>query len=62
MTSGGVRVMSFPSKCTVPERGRSSPEMARRQVVFPAPLPPSSASTSLGRTSKLTPNSAWKSP
>ena len=54
--------MSCPSKCTVPERGRSSPEMTRRLVVFPAPLPPISASTSLGRTSKLTPNSAWKSP
>ena len=48
MVSGGVRVMSCPSKCTVPDRGRSSPEMTRRQVVFPAPLPPISARTSLG--------------
>ena len=46
----------------VPEGRQLFPEMTRRQVVFPAPLPPRIASTSLGRTSKFTPNSAWKSP
>ena len=42
-----------PDSSTVPEIGWFSPAIVSRVVVFPAPFGPSSATTSPGRTSRL---------
>src|SRR5215813_5415893 len=43
IASGVRRSMRAPSTVIAPHEGRSSPEMARSEVVFPAPLAPRSA-------------------
>jgi hypothetical protein len=45
-----------------PELGRTRPIAARKRVVFPAPLGPSSATVALGGISKLTSSSAGSRP
>ena len=48
MRSGDMRVRSWPANSMAPFRGGKSPEMARRVVVLPAPLPPIKVTTSPG--------------
>ena len=55
MRDGGSRSMRSPAKRIAPARGRISPEMVRSVVLLPAPLAPSSATTSPGATARLTP-------
>ena len=50
----GLRVMSFPSKVTVPPFDGSRPVMVCSVVVLPAPFAPMSATTSPSFTSKET--------
>ena len=52
MSSTGIRVMVSPSRWTLPEVGRTSPEIVRSSVVLPAPLAPSTAVT--------VPSGTWK--
>ncbi len=54
----GLRVMSLPSKVTVPPFDGSRPEIVRSVVVLPAPFAPMSATTSPSFTSKETSRSA----
>ena len=54
----GLRVMSFPSKVTVPPFDGSRPVMVCSVVVLPAPFAPMSATTSPSCTSKDTSRSA----
>src|SRR5437660_26416 len=53
---------SWPSWRTDPVRWPTIPMMDFSVVVLPAPLRPSSVTTSPARTSKLTPCSTWDSP
>src|SRR4029078_3209772 len=50
--------ISTPSSTTRPWLGVSSPEIARSNVDLPQPEPPTTATTSPGATSILTPSSA----
>src|SRR5262249_28538666 len=52
---GGQRARSAPSNSTVPRLLGASPMMARRVVVLPTPLRPSSAAHSPACTARLTP-------
>ena len=58
----GRRMSSLPSKRTEPVRWPTMPMIDFSVVVLPAPLRPSSVTTSPGSTSKLTPCSTWDSP
>jgi len=58
----GARVMSAPSKRTLPRRAGVRPSAERSSVVLPAPFGPSSATTSPRSTASETSNSAWVSP
>ena len=58
----GVATIGRPWKRMSPRRGRVRPRMERSTVVLPAPLAPSSASTSPVPTPRDTPNSACVSP
>ena len=53
-----TRVMSLPSNHTEPDVSGRSPEIARIIVVLPAPLEPSSVTSSPSRTTSETPCSA----
>src|SRR5215469_7082675 len=53
---------SWPSNCTPPASGVSSPAITRSSVVLPEPEGPSSARNSPGRASIETPFSAGKRP
>ena len=55
-------VMSSPKKRMVPEDGGKSPVMQLNSVVLPAPLEPSTARRSPGRTVKVTSVSAASAP
>ena len=57
ISSGGVWVMSRPSKTTAPLLACTSPEMALSRVDLPAPLVPMRATISPSSTSMFTPNS-----
>src|ERR1700733_10716113 len=59
---GGVRVMSLPSKCTVPVSGRSTPVMRLNSVDLPAPFGPMMPSASPRATSSATPSTALSEP
>src|SRR5277367_2899027 len=59
---GGKAVTSSPKKRIVPEVGRKSPVMQLNSVVLPAPLEPSTARRSPGRTDKVTSVSAASAP
>src|ERR1044071_1962625 len=59
---GGTRFKDFFSKRISPAVGSMSFEIKRRSVVLPAPFGPITATDSPARTSRLTPNSAWKPP
>src|SRR5882724_3766759 len=52
---GGQRARSKPSNSMVPRLRGARPMIARKVVVLPTPLRPSSAAHSPGRTSRLTP-------
>ena len=54
----GRPTRSSPPKRTAPWRGRTTPEIARNSVVFPAPLAPISATTAASGTARLTPCTA----
>jgi hypothetical protein len=54
----GARVMSRPSNRMLPARAGVSPRIERSVVVLPAPLWPSSATTSPAATESETPKSA----
>ena len=54
MRSAELPVTSLPANVTLPPRAWIMPEMARRVVVFPAPLAPMQATTSPGRTERVT--------
>ena len=54
----GRRRMSQPSAAMRPEVGATRPRSIPRTVVFPAPLPPSSATVSPLSTAKLTASTA----
>ncbi len=58
---GSARI-ERPWKRISPRRARVRPRIERSTVVLPAPLAPSSASTSPARTDSDTPNSACVSP
>src|SRR6516164_4788580 len=55
-------VISLPSKTMDPERGGTSPEMARRAVLLPAPFAPISATSCPAFTSSEMPRSAVTPP
>ena len=55
--TGSHRVTSVPSNVIVPPLGRTRPLTAFSNVDFPAPLVPSSATTSPRRISRSTPKS-----
>src|SRR5262249_20344953 len=55
--SVGSRVMSIPSNSTRPAPGRISPEIARRRVVLPCPLGPSTTTVSPSPTRS---DSEWR--
>src|ERR1700681_1008823 len=59
---GGKLVTSSPKKRIVPEVGGKSPVMQLNSVVFPAPLEPSTARRSPGRTVSVTSISAASAP
>src|SRR6202049_2369068 len=59
---GGKLVTSSPKKRMVPEVGGKSPVMQLNSVVFPAPLEPSTARRSPGRTVSVTSVSAASAP
>src|SRR5215470_17511334 len=59
---GGKWVMSSPKKRMVPEVGRKSPVTQLNSVVLPAPLEPSTARRSPGRTVMVTSISAASAP
>src|SRR5262245_1081173 len=62
MRSGLRAINSPPSKAMEPLRSGSSPMMARMVLVLPAPLRPSSVTTSPACTSKVMPCRTWLSP
>ena len=55
---GGVRVTSRPRKPMRPAQTGSRPDTARRVVVLPAPLAPSSTATCPSSTVRLASNTA----
>ena len=57
----GCPVMSVPSSVMPPRHGRSAPAIVISSVVLPAPFAPTRATVSPAASSRLTPNSAWKS-
>src|SRR6266478_1709754 len=61
-SKGGKLVTSSPKKRIVPEVGGKSPVMQLNSVVFPAPLEPSTARRSPGRTVIVTSVSAASAP
>src|SRR6202140_2019417 len=61
-SKGGKWVTSSPKKRIVPELGRKSPVMQLNSVVLPAPLEPSTARRSPGRTVSVTSVSAASAP
>ena len=58
----GVRVISCPRNRILPDRARTSPEIARSVVDFPAPLAPMRVTISPSATSRETPCRASMSP
>ena len=62
MASGPARWIGFPSKYTSPSVGASSPEIVFSVELLPAPLAPSSVTSSPASTCRLTPFSAWTLP
>ena len=59
----GIRpIISAPRNFTLPSRRGTRPMMDFIVVVLPAPLRPSSVTTSPSRTSKSTPCRIWLSP
>ena len=62
MAYGGLLVTSRPETSTLPARGRRKPMMEFIVVVLPAPLRPSSATSSPAFTSSETPCKMWLSP
>src|SRR3984957_3313521 len=62
MAAGGIPVMSRPSKRIRPDWAASSPMIAFSMVLLPAPLLPTSATTSPGSTSRLTSSTARTGP
>ena len=62
MRSGLSPSIGSPNNLISPSRGFRKPMIVEMQVVFPAPLRPSSASTPPGRKEKLTPCKIWLSP
>src|SRR6202023_3530560 len=61
-SNGGKLVTSSPKNRIVPEVGGKSPVMQLKSVVFPAPLEPSTARRSPGRTVSVTSVSAASAP
>src|ERR1700739_2956605 len=61
-SKGGKWVMSSPKKRIVPEEGGKSPVTQLNSVVLPAPLEPSTARRSPGRTVMVTSVSAASAP
>src|SRR4029077_19409328 len=61
-SNGGKLVTSSPKKRMVPEVGGKSPVIQLNSVVFPAPLEPSTARRSPGRTVSVTSVSAANAP
>src|SRR5712671_4363693 len=61
-SKGGKLVTSSPKNRIVPEVGGKSPVMQLKSVVFPAPLEPSTARRSPGRTVSVTSVSAASAP
>src|SRR5580700_7677537 len=61
-SKGGKWVTSSPKNRIVPEVGGKSPVMQLKSVVFPAPLEPSTARRSPGRTVSVTSVSAASAP
>src|SRR5260221_6407638 len=61
-SKGGKLVTSSPKKRIVPEVGGKSPVMQLNSVVFPAPLEPSTARRSPGRTVSVTSVSGASAP
>jgi hypothetical protein len=59
---GGAWVMSRPSRMTAPKSASVTPEIARSRVDLPAPLVPSSASTSPSATSRSMSNRTCTGP
>ena len=49
--SGATRVIGWPRQLSVPEFGRTNPQMTLNSVVLPAPFGPITPSTSPGDTS-----------
>ena len=62
MFSVGMRSNDFSPRRMFPLWGVTSPEMARRRVVFPAPFAPSTAVMRPGEACKLTLRSAFTAP
>ena len=62
MASSGAPVMSWPKMETLPPAILRAPATAMTVVVLPAPLAPSNAVTSPGRTVRLTPLTARTGP
>ena len=62
ITLEGRAISSSPARRTEPVRRRTMPMMAFSVVLLPAPLRPSSVTTSPGRTSKATPRRMCDSP
>src|SRR3712207_3653342 len=62
MAREGILIVSRPSKVTEPRRLPMMPMIDFSVVVLPAPLRPSSVTTSPGATSKVMPCSTWDSP
>ncbi len=58
ISCGWALVMSCPSKNTLPDVEGTSPDTARANVLFPAPLAPSTATIPPWGTSMLTSKSA----
>ena len=58
MTWVGLRVMSWPSKVTLPPAAWGEPQMVNSNVLLPAPLAPIKVTISPGCTSSDTPLSA----
>src|ERR1700733_9360806 len=61
-SNGGKLVTSSPKKRMVPEEGGKSPVMQLNSVVLPAPLEPSTARRSPGRTVMVTSVKAASAP
>ena len=55
----GTLARSRPSRVTLPARGRTTPEIVRSVVVFPAPLLPMSVTISPFSTVIEMPRRAW---